>query len=100
MAGIKPARLRYHCVSVVGGPNACAAAKEAALVRLLSADAPRLPMKNCDRPHLCDCRYRHFDDRRQGPRRAADEGRPTKPHETKERRRSLGRRDSDYEDRY
>jgi hypothetical protein len=84
----------------VGGPNACPAAKEVALVRLLSVEAPRLPMKNCDRPDQCTCRYRHFDDRRQGPRRHVEDTGIRKPWEDKERRRMRGRRDSDFEDHF
>lgn len=98
--GSKGSRPRYHCVAVVGGSNACPAAKEIAEVRILSAEAPRLPLANCDRPGACPCKYRHFDDRRRGPRRAAEEGQLLKPWESKERRRSLGRRESDFEDRY
>lgn len=90
-------RLHYHCVSIVGGPNGCAAVKELALQRLLSADAPRLPLKTCDHPESCACKFRHHDDRRAGPRRAADEGRPTRPWESGERRHRGGRRDSDFE---
>jgi len=91
-------RLRYHCVSVVGGANACAAAKAVALVRILSAEAPRLPLKDCDHPHACTCKYRHFDDRRAGPRRAGEEGRLVKPWEAGERQRVRGRRDTDFEE--
>ena len=91
-------RLRYHCVSIVGGPNACAAAKALALQRLLSADAPRLPIATCDKPSTCTCKYRHHDDRRAGPRRAVEDGQPVRPWEDSERRRRRGRRDADFED--
>ncbi len=37
-------KLRYHAVSVVGGQNACAAAKLLKNVRVLSAEAPHLPL--------------------------------------------------------
>ncbi len=91
-------RLRYHCVSIVGGRNACAAVKELALQRLLSADAPRLPLATCDRPDACDCRFRHHDDRRAGPRRSVESGRVRVTHTDTERRDRRGRRDSDYEE--
>jgi len=94
------ARLRYHCVSIVGGANACAAAKALAKQRLLSADAPRLPIATCDKPDACACKYRHHDDRRAGPRRASEDGSPARPWEESERRNRRGRRDSDFEDHY
>jgi hypothetical protein len=98
MAGTK-ARLRYHCVSIVGGPDCCPAVKEMAQLRMLSAEAPRLPIKTCDRPETCNCKFRHYDDRRAGPRRAVEDGRHRRPWEDNERRRRLGRRDSDFEER-
>ena len=62
-------------------------------LRLLSADVPALPLKACDRPATCKCKYRHFDDRRRPfPRRV--------PHATRyqgaERRLRRGRRESDW----
>jgi hypothetical protein len=94
MADRQP-RLRYHCVAVVAGRQACAAALELGSTRLLSADAPRLPLATCDRPSDCDCRYQHFDDRRAGPRRAAESGALPDPWPNTERRRGRGRRSSD-----
>ena|SRR5580765_5589681 len=91
-------RLRYHCVSIIGGLNGCAAVKALALQRVLSADAPRLPLKTCDHPETCKCKFRHHDDRRAGPRRAAEDGRAIRPWESGERRRRRGRRDSDFEE--
>lgn len=88
-------RLRYHAVSVVSGPTACAAVKQLKNVRVLSAEAPRLPLANCDCPAACQCTYRHYDDRRAGPRRALDRGRLAGPWSATDRRRSTGRRDSD-----
>jgi hypothetical protein len=97
MAGTK-ARLRYHCVSIVGGPNCCPAVKEMALLRLLSAEAPRLPIKTCDRPETCNCKFRHYDDRRAGPRRATEGARVSATQVGDDRRRRRGRRDADYEE--
>lgn len=88
-------RLRYHAVSVVGGPSACPAAMQLKSVRLLSADAPRLPLATCDCPAACACTYRHYDDRRAGPRRARERGRPAGPWSASDRRRSTGRRETD-----
>jgi hypothetical protein len=96
MAGVKT-RLRYHCVSVVGGPGACPAVKALASKRLLSVEAPRLPIAGCDRPADCACKFKHYDDRRAGPRRATEGGRPAKVSVNTQRRRMGGRRDSDFE---
>jgi hypothetical protein len=82
-------------VSIVSGPGACAAAKQLKNVRVLSADAPRLPLANCDCPATCPCTYRHYDDRRAGPRRAQERGRLGGPWSSTERRRSTGRRETD-----
>jgi hypothetical protein len=82
-------------VSVVSGPNACAAARQLKGVRVLSADAPRLPLANCDCPGNCACTYRHYDDRRAGPRRARERGNLPGPWSATDRRRSIGRRETD-----
>lgn len=93
-----PSKLKYHCVEVIVGLRACEAARVLRGVRLLSAEAPRLPLATCDRPAKCTCTYRHFDDRRQGPRRDNECATVPRAHTgTLERRRWRGRRDSDYE---
>jgi hypothetical protein len=93
----QPHRLRFHAVSIVAGPNACAQVKALTGVRLLSAEAPRLPVIGCTDPSGCRCRFQHHDDRRAGPRRS---GLRTSIREDfsagNNRRRSLGRRDVDY----
>ena len=86
-------RLRYRGAEVIAAEGACDAARSLTNLRLLSADVPQLPLKTCDRPATCKCRYRHFDDRRQVfPRRV--------PHATAyrgvQRRVWRGRRESDY----
>jgi hypothetical protein len=96
MAVVK-AKLRYHCVSIVGGPRACAAVKALASQRLLSAEAPRLPVEGCDHPADCACKFMHHDDRRAGPRRAVEGGRLADVWVNTERRRMGGRRDTDVE---
>jgi hypothetical protein len=97
MAVVKT-KLRYHCVSIVGGPGACAVVKALASQRLLSAEAPRLPLVGCDHPADCACIFEHHDDRRAGPRRAKEGGRLASLWLDTERRRIGGRRDSDIED--
>jgi hypothetical protein len=88
-------RLRYHCVTVVPGSTSCAAAQAIYGQRLLSADAPRLPLANCETPGECKCTYRHHDDRRAGPRRAVDREEIADPYAATERRRAYGRRSTD-----
>jgi hypothetical protein len=90
-------KLRYHCIEVVAGPGGCEAATLLKGQRLLSADAPRLPLATCDRVDQCDCRYLHHDDRRAGPRRDADQGNLPRPWSHTERRVRRGRRETDWE---
>ena len=100
MAGFiynRTARLRFHAVTIVAGPNGCEQAKALKDVRLLSADAPRLPMRNCDRQDQCDCRFVHHEDRRAGPRRREGVSNMTQTLRGVERRRVRGRRETDYE---
>ena len=56
--------LKYRGAEVIAGDGACDAARSLANLRLLAADVPTLPLKACDRPATCKCKYRHFDDRR------------------------------------
>jgi hypothetical protein len=94
MADKKP-QLRYHCVSVLAGPDACPDALDLGRARILSAEAPRLPLATCDRPSDCRCRYQHHDDRRAGARRAGERGELADPWVNTERRRARGRRAGD-----
>jgi hypothetical protein len=95
MASAKAPRLRYHCVSIVAGSQACEIAKSMRDIRILSAQAPRLPLANCPAPQTCRCTYRHHDDRRAGPRRARELGERPDPSPIPDRRRSIGRRETD-----
>lgn len=99
MAGIakaRPLRLRYHAVTIVPCPGACELVKSLGDLRLLSLEAPRLPLVGCARPETCDCRFQHHADRRAGPRRAVDREQPGKPATMRERRLGQGRRESDH----
>ncbi|HET7204685.1 MAG TPA: hypothetical protein VFI92_15100 [Steroidobacteraceae bacterium] len=89
-------RLRFHAVTVVPGPGACPQAESVRDLRLLSADAPRLPMAGCDRPDQCDCRFKHHDDRRAGQRRRVERSIDPRHAKTPERRSVLGRRGTDW----
>ena len=95
----RPPRLRYHAVSIVSGPDACAQAKALKGVRLLSLSAPRLPIVGCTNPDGCRCKFQHHEDRRAGPRRSALRGSTREAWSASDnRRRSIGRRESDYTD--
>ena len=102
MAGLlkpQPPRRRFHAISIVAGPSPCAQVKALTGTRLLSLEAPRLPLVGCTNPDGCRCKFQHHDDRRAGPRRSGL--RSTVPGTTStsdNRRRLIGRRDSDYAD--
>ena len=72
-AAPKKAIAAHHAVSIATGPRCCGSARELRGERFLSRDAPRLPLKDCDRDD-CTCRYEHHQDRRKGLRRARDLG--------------------------
>ncbi len=87
----------YHSVVIRIGRDPCQAVQGNYGDRLLSAEAPLLPLKDCDRPERCSCRYQHYEDRRDGPRRAKEQGMPgqKKEAEQAERRYVRGRRAED-----
>ncbi|MFO1427370.1 MAG: hypothetical protein U1F11_10465 [Steroidobacteraceae bacterium] len=89
----------WHAVSIESGRAGCPAAREVSGVRFLSKDAPTLPLVGCTDPRGCRCVYRHFDDRRAGPRRHGDHGgqlhRNGPFYGGEERRVSRGRRTTD-----
>ena len=83
----------FHAVEIHASRSACDAAREVTGRRYLSAEAPLLPLADCSDPRRCNCRYRHYQDRRDGPRRDAEMGLPVKSaSDGTERRRALGRR--------
>ena len=86
----------FHAVEIHWTKNACQAAKDTHGKRYLSAEAPLLPLEQCDRRDRCRCGYKHFEDRRTGPRRSAKANSPTQSNaETDERRHGKGRRVDD-----
>ncbi len=69
----------FHAVSVIARNTIkCAAVAMIEKKTFLSADAPRLPLEGCDSKPTCQCVYKHHEDRRMGPRRAFELGRPTR----------------------
>ena len=79
---------RWHAITIVGTTAACAAAEACHGKRFLSSEAPRLPLAECDAKR-CECRYRHYADRRGSPRR-----RDEKPGAAATRGVSANRRDT------
>jgi hypothetical protein len=72
--GPRPRALNpFHAVSINPGPRCCQAAKALTGVRFLSAQAPRLPLPQCE-AGTCECKYLHHEDRRADDRRAVDGG--------------------------
>src|SRR5262245_1889872 len=85
---------KWHAVTVVLQTSSCAAATMCRNTRYLSREAPRLPLPTCPTPAECPCKFRHYEDRRAGPRRNADIGASSdKP--TTDKRRNRGRRAKD-----
>ena len=85
----------YHAVAICCTRNSCPTALESQFVRHLSNKAPLLPLKECDRPDECECRYQHYEDRRSDSRRASDHGLSNKKNPDAEERRSLKSRRAD-----
>lgn len=85
----------WHGVDIVPGRVACQAVKALGTRRFLAAEAPRVPLPDCTTPSHCQCVYRHFPDRRKGPRRADERGMPPLPWIGKNRRERRGRRADD-----
>ena len=89
----------WHAVSIVAGPYSCAAALHMRDTRMLSKEAPALPLPNCTMPRECVCRFQHHADRRAEPRRARDMGYAFNRNYSGAERRgeSRGRRSTDIE---
>jgi hypothetical protein len=91
----------WHAVSIVPGESACEAVGKWRDQRVLSAQAPQLPLAECAHPGQCTCRYRHHADRRSERRRARDNGLPKGSYAGGERRSGArGRRATDGWDTY
>jgi hypothetical protein len=87
-------RHRWHAVTIAAPANACEAAQACKGKRFLSGDAPLLPLRECDAKR-CECRYRHYEDRRGDPRRQDSKVAAPQGREQTNRRASRGRRASD-----
>ena len=78
----------FHAVEIRCTKDGCAAAQAVRGERFLSAEAPLLPLPQCDRQAACDCSYRHHEDRRRGPRRSEESGMPRSEQKLCRERRS------------
>ncbi len=84
----------FHGIEVIPGKRCCPAARALAKRRILSSEAPRLPLQACTNPNHCTCTYKHFTDRRTEARREWDIGLPER-FRVDERRTGRGRRVTD-----
>lgn len=84
-------------MSVEPSADCCEAVKSYAGRRMLSAAAPRLPLEACSQPAACRCRYRKYEDRRDGSESRRHEGNSMRSvlYAGRERRRSPDRRGDD-----
>jgi hypothetical protein len=91
---------KYHCVAIAHGRNPCEPAVQLKGKRFLSSEAPILKLDGCNAA-ACQCRYIHFEDRRQEERRHLY-GRYSRSNlasiHNEERRKMPGRRHTDLVD--
>jgi hypothetical protein len=92
----------WHAVSIVATKPACQACVNLKNVRFLAREAPSLPLRDCQNPGGCKCVFKHFGDRRAGPRRSTERlsyqsavSAPIVRNVPENRRRRAGRRASD-----
>jgi len=64
----------YHAVTIRLGRQTCSAVRELSGERFLAADAPRLPLPECDVAAHCECSFVHHKDRRSGQDRRSPFG--------------------------
>jgi hypothetical protein len=94
----KPYRIRiepWGAVRLVTHGEACARATALVAKRFLDRDAPVLPLKGCTLSAACNCLYKHYVDRRAGPRRDEEVSGRRVVRAPVERRSARGRRGSD-----
>jgi len=72
MESMKKMSSKWHAITVQIEETSCAAASQCRSKRFLSAQAPMLPMRGCDRSAICPCKFKHHDDRRTSRRRNDD----------------------------
>ena len=80
----------WKAIAVMPGEKCCQWAKLCTGRRFLIPEVPRLPLQGCDSQY-CECKYRHFDDRRATSRRSIQRGGISK-HVDADRREAASRR--------
>lgn len=87
----------YAAVRVKPHQHACNAAFDISHRVFLVAEAPMLPLNDCNKAETCRCGYVHYDDRRQSHDRRNETIAIQKDHGSKERRHedNHGRRKED-----
>jgi hypothetical protein len=85
----------WHAVSIVPHGRACPIALTFRGKRFLAAEAPTLPLDGCTALTTCTCVYRHYTDRRAGPRRESEESGLQRTPPANEQRVKRGRREDD-----
>jgi hypothetical protein len=84
---------KWHAISIVLHESSCAAAAQCRSRRFLATQIPALPLRECDRATGCNCKYKHYDDRRAALRRSDDVHRDLRSEFIERNRRSSrGRR--------
>ena len=91
----QPLDPRFRAVAILPGEPCCEGARQFGGLRLLCQKAPRLPLPECDLSQ-CNCRYRHYSDRRSGlDRRATYDWARERAFGEVNRRAGFGRRSTD-----
>ena len=92
----------WHAVGISTGVSCCKASVFLRQTRFLSSQAPPLPLQGCTQAKSCQCKYKHYSDRRSGPRRVTESElfqNALSRHKTaawaQERRATRGRRATD-----
>lgn len=63
----------WKAIAVMPGEKCCQWARLCTGKRFLIPEVPRLPLQGCDSQY-CECKYRHFEDRRATLRRVIKRG--------------------------
>ena len=90
-----PGARPYQAISIHHGVTCCTVAKKASGIRVLSRNAPPLPLAECTMRDTCKCQYIKHQDRRGESRRMMDYGFKPQLFAAKENRVRRGRRAKD-----
>lgn len=89
-------RARENLLQIEFSPEtACEAVRKLESQRYRKEVAPDLPLKQCDKPNTCSCRYKMVANRRIGERRSGDDQRESIRFEENPRRKGRGSRAED-----